>query len=159
MVRYYYTDGKERFGPFSLEELRGKEISKTTLIWKEGLPDWVPASQLRDLDSLFTVESENIPEGSEPYFETPLVQPKNWLIESIVITIFCCMPFGIVGIVLSSLVDKYWREGDKEVAIKLSNEAGKWVKYGFIFGLIVGAIYFMLIMSGIMPGPGSGIEV
>ena len=27
------------------------------------------------------------------------VQPKTWLVESILVTLFCCLPFGIVGIV------------------------------------------------------------
>ncbi len=45
--------------------------------------------------------------GNNPYqpFEsagasTPRQKPKNYLIESILITLCCCLPLGIVGIVV-----------------------------------------------------------
>ena len=42
----------------------------------------------------------------QPYQQQPLVtQPKNWLVESILVTIFCCLPFGIAGIVFASQVN------------------------------------------------------
>jgi hypothetical protein len=65
MSQYYYTDGKERFGPFSLEELKDKSIAPTTLVWKEGLPDWVSARDLTDLESLFSQGSTFPPSGAD----------------------------------------------------------------------------------------------
>ena len=38
--------------------------------------------------------------------------PKNWLVESILVTIFCCLPFGIAGIVFASQVNSKWAAGD-----------------------------------------------
>jgi len=31
--------------------------------------------------------------------------PKSWLVESILVTLFCCLPFGIAGIVNASRVE------------------------------------------------------
>lgn len=31
------------------------------------------------------------------------VCPKTWMAESILVTVFCCLPFGIAGIVFASL--------------------------------------------------------
>lgn len=43
MKKYFYTDGKDKFGPFTLEELKEKEISRETLVWFQELNDWKPA--------------------------------------------------------------------------------------------------------------------
>ncbi len=37
MKKYFYTNGKEQFGAFSLEELKDKNITQETLIWFKGL--------------------------------------------------------------------------------------------------------------------------
>jgi hypothetical protein len=39
-------------------------------------------------------------------------RPKNWLPESILVTIFCCLPFGIVGIVFASHLNAKYDAGD-----------------------------------------------
>jgi len=43
---YYSIDGKNRLGPVSreylLERYRSGEISRETLVWAEGLPEWMP---------------------------------------------------------------------------------------------------------------------
>lgn len=69
-------------------------------------------------------------------------QPKNYLIESILITIFCCQPFGIVSFVYASQVNSKYTAGDYE-ALQSSKEAKKWIKWGFISGLII-VILFLL---------------
>ena len=37
MKKYFYSDGKEKYGPLSLDELKQEGISKQTLIWFKGL--------------------------------------------------------------------------------------------------------------------------
>ncbi len=161
MAQYYYTDGKERFGPFSMEELKDKNITESTFVWKEGLPDWVPARNLRDLESLFPQGDAPIAQSSaaSPARTAFMTPPKNWLIESVLVTIFCCLPLGIVGIILSTMVDSMWKEGHKEAAERLSAEAGRWVKVGIIAGVLMIIIYMMLMYFGVIESPGSGIEV
>lgn len=160
MVQYYYTDGKERFGPFSIEELKDKPITPQTLVWKEGLPDWVPANTLADLNTFFLESPEELSTVSKSQTAHSLsVAPKNWLIESVLVTIFCCLPIGIVGIILALLVDTLWKEGHKEAAERLSLEAGKWVKYGIIFGVIALILYMLLMSAGILTGIGGGVPV
>lgn len=160
MVKYYYTDGKERYGPYSIEELKDKPISAQTLVWKEGLPDWVPANTLSDLNVLFPELSEelSVPAQSQSVHNLS-VAPKNWLLESVLVTIFCCLPIGIVGIILALLVDTLWKEGHKEAAQRLSLEAGRWVRYGIIFGVIALVIYMLLMSAGLLTGLGGGVAV
>lgn len=68
--------------------------------------------------------------------------PKNWLAESILVTIFCCLPFGIVGIVNAAQVNSRLSAGDYEGALRASKEAGKWTKIGFFVG-IAGIVLYL----------------
>ncbi len=74
--------------------------------------------------------------------------PKNWLVESILVTIFCCLPFGIAGIINASKVESRFREGDVEEAERLSKAAGKWTKIGFWVGLGVSVLVIILYVAG-----------
>jgi hypothetical protein len=69
------------------------------------------------------------------------VKPKNWLVESILVTIFCCLPLGIVGIINASKVDGKFAAGDHAGAQQSSAEAAKWTKIGFFVGIGVSVIY------------------
>lgn len=160
MEQYYYTDGKERYGPFSLDQLRDRNIGKETLVWKEGMPDWVAAKNLSDLQSLFEGSADIVqPPAAVPYAQLPELPPKNWLVESILVTILCCLPLGIVGIVNATKVESLWNTGQREAAVKASQEAGKWVKIGFIAGLAVVALYIIFMVFGVLAsiGLGSGL--
>lgn len=80
----------------------------------------------------------------QPLLQTPV---KNWLVESILVTIFCCLPFGIVGIVNASQVNSKLAAGDQNGAQHASREAAKWVKLGFWIGLAVIALYIIAIFA------------
>ena len=75
-------------------------------------------------------------------FSTP---PKNWLVESILVTIFCCLPFGIVGIVNAAQVNSRLHSGDYEGALRASREAGKWTKIGFFVGIAAIVLYMICV--------------
>lgn len=153
MTQYYYTDGKERYGPFTIDQLRERNITSDTLVWKEGMPDWATANQLNELEVLFKTFSEtNIP-GIPIVPQVHLaVAPKNWLVESILVTCLCCLPLGIVGIIYSLKVEDLWFAGRHEEAQRAGREAGKWVKIAFIIGLITGVLFFMMGAFGMLAG-------
>lgn len=75
----------------------------------------------------------------------PPVRPKNWLVESILVTIFCCLPFGIAGIVFAAQVNSKYDTGDYEGSLKASADAAKWTKIGFFTGLVFIALYLIFI--------------
>jgi len=83
---------------------------------------------------------------------TTQTPPKTWLVESILVTLFCCLPFGIVGIVNAANVESRFRTGDVEGAKRASREAGLWTKIGFFVGLGVILLYFVLIFTGVLVG-------
>ncbi len=72
------------------------------------------------------------------------------MVESILVTLFCCLPLGIVGIINASKVDAAAAAGNDAEAQRLSAEAYKWVKYGFFAGLVVIVLYiiFIFVLGG-----------
>ncbi len=70
--------------------------------------------------------------------------PKTWMLESILVTLFCCLPFGIAGIVFASKVSSLHASGKYDEALQASKDAGKWTKIGFFVG-IAGIIIYMII--------------
>ncbi len=62
--------------------------------------------------------------------------PKNWLVESIIVTIFGCMPFGIIAMINASAVNETFKQGNLPKALKESRKARKMVQIAFILGII-----------------------
>ncbi len=77
----------------------------------------------------------------------PTTPPKNWLVESILVLIFCCLPFGIAGIVFASQVNTKWAAGDFAGAVQASKDAAKWTKIGFFVGLAGLVIYLIAVFA------------
>ena len=69
--------------------------------------------------------------------------PKNWLVESILVTLLCCFIPGIVAIVFATQVNTKWVNGDLEGARKASRDAGLWTKISFFLGI---AFWFVIIL-------------
>jgi len=51
--------------------------------------------------------------------------PKNYLVQSILVTIFCCLPLGVVGIVFAAQVNSKFAAGDVDGANQASADAKK----------------------------------
>ena len=48
-MRYFiYADNRQQ-GPFSVSELMERGLSSETLVWAEGMEQWTPAWQVREL--------------------------------------------------------------------------------------------------------------
>jgi len=75
------------------------------------------------------------------------IQPKTWLVESILATIFCCLPFGIAGIVNAANVSSRFNAGDLDGAINASQQAGKWTKISFWIAIACWALYLILVFA------------
>lgn len=84
------------------------------------------------------------------------VQPKNYLIESILVTLCCCQPLGIVSIVFASQVNSKYAAGDYSGAVKASKEAKKWMIWGTAAGLIIMVGIFFLYGAVILAAIANG---
>lgn len=83
--------------------------------------------------------------------ETNQEKPKNYLVESILVTLFCCLPFGIVAIIKASKVNNAYDSGNYEGANQSSLDAKKWMRYALIGGAIyyIIAIIFLFVAGGL----------
>lgn len=140
---YYILLGNERRGPYSREALRDMRITAATLLWREGLTDWTPAGGLPELYDILEPAT-----GAQQYAAEPAPpMPKTWLAESILVTLLCCLPCGVVGIIYAAQVSSRYAAGDYDAAAHDSRIAGLWTKIGFFSVLIlyvVGGLVYLL---------------
>jgi hypothetical protein len=61
----------------------------------------------------------------------------NYLVHAILVTLFCCVPFGIPAIIYAAQVDGKAASGDYYGAEQASRRAGFWCTLGFGVGLVV----------------------
>jgi hypothetical protein len=153
MKKYFYSDGTNNFGPFTFEELNEKNITRETLVWFQELGDWKPAGTVPELIEIFqlvpppiTKAISDIDNSANTKFQKP---PKTWLVESILVTLFCCLPFGIAGIVNAAKIESRFYAGDYDGAKRSSEEAQKWTFMGFWIGIAIGIIYLIVIVATI----------
>jgi uncharacterized RDD family membrane protein YckC len=52
-MQYYYAIGTQQIGPVGLDQLKAANIKPETLVWRQGLAQWVAASTLPELNGLF----------------------------------------------------------------------------------------------------------
>jgi hypothetical protein len=72
----------------------------------------------------------------------------NYLIQEILTTVFCCLPFGIVSIVYAAQVNGKVVAGDRAGALESSRNARTWAWIAFGAGLVVGVGYLLLVVAG-----------
>lgn len=73
-----------------------------------------------------------------PHFPAPPKVP-NYLIHSIVVTLCCCLPFGVVALVFSAQVNSKLAAGDVAGAEASSRSAKTWVIVAVVAGIVSGA--------------------
>ncbi len=64
----------------------------------------------------------------------------NYLVQSILVTLCCCIPFGIVAIVYAAQVNTKLASNDFVGAQNSSAQAKKWCWIGFGVGLVLNII-------------------
>lgn len=74
--------------------------------------------------------------------------PPNHLVWAILVTIFCCLPFGIVSIVYAAQVNSKVAAGDIIGAWQSSNSAKTWAWVAFGVGLVGGVLVVLLSAIG-----------
>ena len=88
----------------------------------------------------------------EPGKQKPAM-PNNYLALSIITTVLCCVPLGIVAVIKSSKVESLYLTGHYEEAKKASEDAKKWSIIGILLSVIgVGLYIFLLVVIGITDG-------
>jgi hypothetical protein len=76
----------------------------------------------------------------------------NYLVHSILVTLCCCLPCGIVAIVYAAQVNPKQTAGDHAGAQSASDSAKMWCLIGFVPGVIIYVLYFLMIFLSAAAG-------
>ena len=165
MESWYYSFAGQQMGPLPEKEILAKiregVIGPESLLWKDGMAEWLPLSRIADLNAkALTASPEALRPSAEsrvspspnpsPLGHVPLPQPPayhgnyvpvsipNYMWQSVTATVvglfFCCllaMPFGIVAIVFASKVEPLRVQGDILGATTASHNAKTWMILSF----------------------------
>ena len=158
-MNWYYSKDGAQHGPVTQEELQAKirsgEVSASSLVWRDGMSDWTAANQLAEFATSQPVVATGVPAPYSPPasqmgagYQAPI---PNYLWQSIVVTLFCCLPFGIAAIVFASKVDTLRASGNIAEATEASRKAKMWCWWSFGLGLGFIVLYLMLVVfAGLM---------
>ena len=131
MKKFYYSNGNTKHGPFTFEELKDKEINTKTLIWYEGLKDWIIASEMEEMKPILELIPPPI-KTSKKEENTQNLSDESEIKEDDISKVFD--------------EEKLWedrKKNDKDVKIsetenQLKEASNGWIIAGFIFSLLGG---------------------
>jgi hypothetical protein len=71
--------------------------------------------------------------------------PPNYLIPAILVTLFCCLPGGIVSIIFATQVNSKYAAGDVQGAAEASRKAKMFTMISAGIGLVGIVLWFLLV--------------
>lgn len=129
-------------------------ITRSTKVWCQGMADWQYAGDIPELLPYLTPAQPGgftPPPAGSPYgFNEPAAMcPPTYLVWSILATLLCCLPLGVVGIVYATQVENEWNLGKYAEAYKKSRLAKNWTIASAVTGVLSGLIYLVLFCLGV----------
>jgi hypothetical protein len=137
MKRYFLHNGHAQMGPFDIDDLKTKDITKQTSIWYEGLQDWITADNVPELQSLFVnapppfqqqkifIEEEHNPISNASYYLNNQKKKSPYRIFGIVITLLVLM---LAGKLIYDQIDQQNAIASRQNMINVEEDAKRLVK-------------------------------
>tara|TARA_B100001094_G_C17986719_1_gene698019 strand:+ start:75 stop:566 length:492 start_codon:yes stop_codon:yes gene_type:complete len=130
----------QEYSPVELEEvrewIREGRADSNTLVCEIGETQWV---RLRDA-SIFSGDLLKDQKGQKDRSDR-MIQ-INYLVPAILCTIFCCLPFGIAGILFAAQANSKTQQGDYDGANIAASRAKQMCILSFVFGVLTIIYYF-----------------
>ena len=156
MKQYYYLKGKDQNGPFTFEELQLEHLTNETLVWSEGMENWINLKELPELVRDLKLQSVPPPPPSDKAISPNTL--LTWVViwSSIhlfaLITAYCNMGFSSITR-SESRTEKFW----PFVKFSTYPRSDGWWYYTGIFTdydwseflIYVGAAWIILLLSKI----------
>lgn len=151
MSNYYIAKPgtQQPMGPYSIDEIRAGiqqgTITPDCVYCAVGMQQWLPLAQLPGLNTPKPA-ARPVPGGARRMpgaAPTPGglkvatgTAPSSGLASSIIVTILCCVPFGIPAIVNSARCNTFINQGDYAAARQAADKAATWRMWAIIGGVI-----------------------
>jgi len=147
MYKILGGDGKE-YGPVSAETLqqwvREGRANAQTQVQAEGGTTWTALGMVPELAA---AASAAPPASGTPGVISsaavgipPGTKIPNYLVQAILVTLCCCLPFGIPAIVYAAQVNSKQATGDMAGAQDSSQKAKMWCWIGFGVGIVANLV-------------------
>lgn len=156
-TKYYLAKPgtKDVQGPVTVDEIRAAlhagSMTYDYVYCAVGMKEWKPVVSLPGLVPEMPAAAPGAPSvppvpptggaGVPVPSSVPMAKPDNYLVMSIIMTIFCCLPLGVVAIVKASQVDSLWAQGLQAQARVASDSAKTWCWASFWCGLVPVLLY------------------
>lgn len=92
-------------------------------------------------NSVYCANCGAVLRAQQAMMQPPHVPIPNYLVHAILVTILCCLPFGIVSIVYAAQVDSKAANGDYAGATESSENAKKWALVALVCGLAIYVVW------------------
>ena len=164
MTQYWIIIDEQPSGPYTYEQLATlPRFAPDTQVWYESLTDWIPASQVAALASLFEPqvadECDPVP-GMPPIIETPEMpvetpcveptgvnvggtveekpaRPGNYLVWSILSIVLFFTITGIVALIYSIRVNVNYKRERYQKCVRCSERAQWWIITSIVLACII----------------------
>ncbi len=138
-MKYHLSVGDgQAYGPFDVSQLKAMaaegRVNAASMLCAEGGSEWVPAS------SVLGTTAPPIAPTLAPQASTPRVS----LVGPILATLFCCLPTGIVSIILATNANGKLDAGNMEGAAKDAKNSKTWLIVSVVLGVVFSIGYAIL---------------
>lgn len=124
MKKYFLHDGNQQYGPYDLNELQARGISKYTQVWHEGLESWTNAENIEELRVSFKPSPPPFPQ-SPPKTKSSGGMKKRRVVRSIFIilasVVFIFVTLVIIGLSIENAESQPQKESYKEKVMSLED--------------------------------------
>jgi hypothetical protein len=109
MKKYFYSDGTNNFGPFTIEELKEKGITRETSVWFHELGEWKMAGTIQELNELFAYIPPPLQRQTN-YNQQPISQTSTN--NAIDIFVFLSIAYWFISnlayFIIEKVIDDWW---------------------------------------------------
>jgi hypothetical protein len=150
---------QQQYGPVSADQIRQwiaeGRANAQTVASPEGSTEWKPLASFPEFAEALSRQAPPPPTAGAPPVSATVApgtyQPQphvpNYLVQAILVTLCCCLPFGIVAIVYAAQVNSKLSGGDLAGATAASRNAKLWCWISFAVGLLFTVVYLAFIAT------------
>lgn len=147
------------YGPITADQLRAwiaeGRVNAQTPVQAQGDTTWKPLSMFTEFADALPATPPPLSSGSPAVGVSPAggTSVPNYLVQAILCTLCCCLPFGVVAIIYAAQVNGKLQAGDYQGALASSKNAKMWCWLAFGLGIAANGIIVALeIAAGALQG-------